>query len=578
MIRNWGKKFLVSLICVSLVSNCQVMSVLADETLDTDLVIEEIEAFDEAVETEELIGENNDSEFIIENTDETELVSDVVLDEEAIEIADEEAAVNEAETMSADDIDDLSTDEGTFVKSWDIGKVNPSDVVAKLYDIGDGKYKLVISGNGDMTDAIYEVFGGKRWDGYPISAVVIEAGVTSIGRWAFEDCSGLTSISIPSSVTSIGDYAFSGCSSLTSISIPSSVTSIGDGAFSYCSGLTSITIPGSVTGIGDYVFDECSSLKLINNMSNSEDARIELPNSYYDNNKRMYIPCSWYDSNGNEIYSILNGIAYRDDYSKEDPVDPDPSEDPDKPYTPEIPEFKAHSIADAATITIAVSKSDIEYTGTYIKPAVKVTYKTADMKKATTLTENADYKLAYINNKNASTDSSKAKVRVYGIGEYCDSVDVEFTITPRDIANKKAKVAISALPEFVNSADVLNKVKDALNVTYNNKALVADTDYDLKAEIPAPIDANGTKVTATITGKGNYKGSKTVSFKLYPAESTRTDIASTCEVILKSSKPITYTGKLLKPAVVVRDKTTKKALKTKDYKIYYYNNVAPLSA
>ena len=76
--------------------------------------------------------------------------------------------------------------------------------------------------------------------------------VTSIGSYAFLDCSGLTSIIIPSSVTSIAYYAFGNCSGLTSVIIPNSVTSIADYAFSGCSGLTSITIPNSVTNIFQY--------------------------------------------------------------------------------------------------------------------------------------------------------------------------------------------------------------------------------------------------------------------------------------------------------------------------------------
>ena len=96
-----------------------------------------------------------------------------------------------------------------------------------------------------------------------LTSVSIPNSVTSIGSSAFDGCSGLTSVSIPNSVTSIGSYAFYYCSGLTSVTIPNSVTSIGSGAFYYCSGLTSVTIPNSVTSIDWYAFDGCSGLTTV---------------------------------------------------------------------------------------------------------------------------------------------------------------------------------------------------------------------------------------------------------------------------------------------------------------------------
>ena len=61
--------------------------------------------------------------------------------------------------------------------------------------------------------------------------------------------------------TSIGDYAFYNCSALTSIDA-SNATSIGNEAFSGCSALTSIDV-SNATSIGNYALYFCSSLKFI---------------------------------------------------------------------------------------------------------------------------------------------------------------------------------------------------------------------------------------------------------------------------------------------------------------------------
>ena len=93
--------------------------------------------------------------------------------------------------------------------------------------------------------------------------------VTYQNNWSSINYQGLITATIPEtvtyngttySVTSIGDYAFKDCSSLTSITLPNSVTSIGESAFNSCSALTSITLPNSVTSIGGDAFYGCSAL------------------------------------------------------------------------------------------------------------------------------------------------------------------------------------------------------------------------------------------------------------------------------------------------------------------------------
>ena len=86
----------------------------------------------------------------------------------------------------------------------------------------------------------------------------------AIGRSAFRNCSGLTSINLPASITYIGRAAFEGCSRLTSINLPAGITEISSSTFEGCSGLTSINLPASITKIGYYSFKGCSGLTNIN--------------------------------------------------------------------------------------------------------------------------------------------------------------------------------------------------------------------------------------------------------------------------------------------------------------------------
>ncbi|MBQ9949840.1 MAG: leucine-rich repeat domain-containing protein, partial [Clostridia bacterium] len=93
-----------------------------------------------------------------------------------------------------------------------------------------------------------------------LTSVTIPDSVTEIDTHAFEGCTGLTSVTIPNSVTRIGGSAFEGCTGLTSVTILEGVKKIGEGAFEDCTGLTSVTIPDSVTEIGEGAFSGCTGL------------------------------------------------------------------------------------------------------------------------------------------------------------------------------------------------------------------------------------------------------------------------------------------------------------------------------
>ncbi len=87
----------------------------------------------------------------------------------------------------------------------------------------------------------------------------IPNSVTSIGQYAFANCSG-KDVSIGNGVTTIGNYAFNNSSGIHgTLLLGNAIATIGEYAFSGCTGFTGdLVIPNAVTNLGQYAFRGCS--------------------------------------------------------------------------------------------------------------------------------------------------------------------------------------------------------------------------------------------------------------------------------------------------------------------------------
>lgn len=86
---------------------------------------------------------------------------------------------------------------------------------------------------------------------------------------------------MPNTLIEIGKYAFMNCSGLTSVEIPNSITTVEEGAFYNCPSLSTLTIPNSVSYIGAMCFASCSAMTdIYSYIQNPSDVTLVYTNTF----------------------------------------------------------------------------------------------------------------------------------------------------------------------------------------------------------------------------------------------------------------------------------------------------------
>ena len=171
-----------------------------------------------------------------------------------------------------------------------------------------------------------------------------------------------------------------------------------------------------------------------------------------------------------------------------------------------------------------------------------------------TLVEGTDYQLSYENNVNASVlDKTKpAAVIIQGKGAYSGSLKKTFTIDQAEVYY--AAVAAISAQQYTGSA-----LTPKPTITLGGRTLTT-SDYSISYK----NNTNVGTATVTVTGKGNYTGSKSTTFRINAKTLPSNPVLSATSYI--------YDGKAKTPGVTVKD-GTKTLVNGTDYTVKYSNNV-----
>lgn len=237
-------------------------------------------------------------------------------------------------------------------------------------------------------------------------------------------------------------------------------------------------------------------------------------------------------------------------------------------------EIQPKSLADD---DITASVEDLLYTGDAMKPSPRVIYPSGYK---SSLEEGKDYQIKiYKTLSDVPQDEPFSAVgtyvvRIQGLGNYAGEKDIEYRIVERQMtdgvsiifADTSADCPVyDGVPACIYTG---YEHKPGVKVVYNKKTLSEQSDYELKYD--NNIDA-GT-ATVTVSGKGSFAGTASISFTIQPKDITSDDI-----VYLDDETKTFVDGKVFewkknvpqRPKVIVRDTSRDKLLEEADRTITY---------
>lgn len=229
--------------------------------------------------------------------------------------------------------------------------------------------------------------------------------------------------------------------------------------------------------------------------------------------------------------------------------------------------------ATGGTCTVEMDgDTNFVYTSQEIRPAVVVKYLVsgANTSARMTLVEGTDYDLTYRDNVDCTTD---AAIVITGKGNFAGVLEKTFEIKAKSIADTEDDVVVAAIPsQPYNGGIAVTPIPD---IAYTYGSANADV-YRLTSDDYTLAYTGQNKVgtaTITITGQGNFTGSRTVNYHIGSAI-TDSNITISCPKV-ENGAVFTYGGSTYqhKPEVTVVSSKTGALELNKDYTVTYTDNI-----